>query len=181
MKQHQNALFIINIARIAIMRTIYLIRHAKSSWDDEDLEDFERPLNERGRNDAPEMGRRLKLAGVKPGIILSSPALRAIATARKIAEILNFPCQDILVDSKLYEASEKEILNAISKQNNELVSMLVIGHNPGMHLLCKKFGAVDLEYFPTCAIGGFRFDSDYWKDLEKMKGSMIYHDFPRKV
>jgi len=162
------------------MRTIYLIRHAKSSWGDEDLDDFERPLNDRGRNDAPEMGRRLKHAGVKPGIILSSPALRAISTARRIAEILNFNSQEILLESKLYEASEKDIIHCISKQDDACVSMLVIGHNPGMHLLCKKFGAIDLEDFPTCAIGGFRFDCDHWKDIGKLKGSMFYHDFPRK-
>src|SRR2546421_80442 len=94
-----------------MMKTLTLARHAKSSWDDLELSDFERPLNKRGRKDAPFMGELLHSRGFRPDLIVSSPANRALTTARIIAEELEYPLDRIIVNEKLYEADSGDILN----------------------------------------------------------------------
>ncbi|MDZ7649748.1 MAG: histidine phosphatase family protein [Cytophagales bacterium] len=88
------------------MKTLYIIRHAKSCWDNLDLSDFERPLNDRGKKDAPRMGKRLKERRVTPDVMLSSPATRALVTCQEIAKVLGFPEEKIKTDKRLYHASE---------------------------------------------------------------------------
>src|SRR3990172_9356587 len=95
------------------MKTLYLVRHAKSSWKDVGLSDFERPLNKRGKKDAPFMAKLLRQQKIKPDLIISSPANRASATARIFCETLNYPFEDLLLEPRLYEASSHEILEIV--------------------------------------------------------------------
>src|SRR2546426_10315742 len=95
------------------MRLLTLVRHAKSSWDYPELSDFERPLNERGRRDAPAMAQRISRLPPKPDLLMSSPATRALATARLFAETLGFPMQDITIDARIYDASPETLLNVV--------------------------------------------------------------------
>src|SRR5690606_35105361 len=113
------------------MKTLYLVRHAKSSWDNLSLADFDRPLNKRGEKDAPEMGKRLALRNIKPQLMLSSPANRAYTTVRKIGAALAIPEKNIKTDEALFHADVQEILNVIGRQDDAIGSLMVFGHNPG--------------------------------------------------
>src|ERR1700730_12331609 len=112
------------------MKTLFLIRHAKSSWDDPALSDKDRPLGDRGRRDAPRMGKRLAKRNVKPDLILSSPARRALTTAEIFAKKLNNKHKDIVVDQQLYAISVYDPLNIIHKHDNNLNRLKLFGHNP---------------------------------------------------
>ena len=95
------------------MKTLYLVRHAKSSWNFPELRDFDRPLNKRGKKNAPEMGKRLRAKGILPDLLLTSPANRALTTAREIAEKIGYPIKDILEDDHIYHSSETILLQII--------------------------------------------------------------------
>src|SRR5689334_15141316 len=109
------------------MKTLYVIRHAKSSWDSPVLRDFDRPLNERGERDAPRMGKRLKEREVVPDLLLTSPAKRALKTSEFIASVLRYPLENIKTDKNLYHADEDEILNIVKKINNKHDCVLLFG------------------------------------------------------
>ena len=114
------------------MKTIYLVRHAKSSWDDPFQDDFDRPLNERGRTDAPRMARRLKEKEIHPDLLLSSPAARAISTCKVIAETAGYHHNQIKTDSRLYHASEETLLQIVKKLSDEIDVVMIFAHNPGL-------------------------------------------------
>src|SRR5450631_3680242 len=114
------------------MKTLILVRHAKSSWEDAALPDKERPLNERGKRDAPDMGKRLAKRDVKPELILSSPARRAFATAKIIAKSLGYKLKNIVVDDRLYPGAADEILNSIHRLDKQLDRVMIVGHNPAL-------------------------------------------------
>ena len=112
------------------MKTLFLIRHAKSSWDDPALPDKDRPLGDRGRRDAPKMGKRLAKRDVKPDLILSSPARRAFTTAEIMAKKLDYKLKHIVVDDRLYAGAVHDLLNVIHKLGDKLERVMLFGHNP---------------------------------------------------
>src|SRR5215470_8706335 len=112
------------------MKTLYLVRHAKSSRDDPSLPDKERPLNKRGRRDAPRMGERLAKRDVKPDLILSSPAVRALATAEIVSRKLGYAIKDIVVDERLYGADPNDLLDVIHELGEKPKRVMLFGHNP---------------------------------------------------
>jgi len=163
-----------------IMKTIYLIRHAKSSWDYSDLTDFERPLNHRGKRDAPFMGEILKKLGVKPDLILSSPANRAVNTARIIAEMISFPLDDILYMEVLYGANEKELNDLVVNIKDNVNSLAIVGHNPGLtdflHYICEN----DIDNIPTCGVASASFNINSWADFSYKCGELQFYEYPKK-
>src|SRR5258708_16217937 len=112
------------------MKTLFLIRHAKSSWDDTALPDKDRPLDDRGRRDAPKMGKRLAKRDVKPDLILSSPARRALTTAEVIAEKLDYKLKDIVVDNRLYAGGADDLLNVIHQLRDKFEPVILFCPNP---------------------------------------------------
>src|SRR5690242_21738198 len=112
------------------MKTLFLIRHAKSSWDDTALPDKDRPLNDRGKRDAPKMGKRLAKRDVKPDLILSSPAKRALTTAKIIAKKLEYKFTDIVVNDRLYAGAAHDLLNVIHRLGDRPKRVILFGHNP---------------------------------------------------
>lgn len=164
------------------MKTVYLIRHAKSSWDDDSLSDFDRPLNERGKIDAPRMGKRLKEKNFTPDLLLSSPAKRAHSTAKRIAEALGYPKDKIKTDQALYHADEEEILNVIRSMNDKNDCIVLFGHNPGLTDFVNSMNNDRKRYIdniPTCGIAGFQFSVNAWKQIDFGKGDLILYDFPK--
>ncbi|MDH3757345.1 MAG: histidine phosphatase family protein, partial [Gammaproteobacteria bacterium] len=113
------------------MKTLTLVRHAKSSWKDTSLADRDRPLNKRGKRDAPEMGRRIVAAGIRPSLIVSSPAVRAWTTAKVIANAIGYPREFLQRDNTLYLASVNGILDVIASQDVGFNNLMLVGHNPG--------------------------------------------------
>ncbi len=113
-------------------KVLYLVRHAKSSWNDASLSDMQRPLNKRGRRSAPEMGMRMVAQGHRPDLIISSPAKRARLTARKIARELGFDKSDIETDADLYFAGIRSMLNVLEVLDDDYQKVMIVGHNPSM-------------------------------------------------
>lgn len=161
------------------MKKLILIRHAKSSWDKPWQNDHDRPLAERGLRDAPEMAKRLKKRGIKPEIILSSTALRAIQTAKITAQELNFPEEKIETEKNLFHASPNMILKIIHMQKDTHETLFVFGHNPGMNELINELG-VDLDNLPTSGQIGFKLDAESWSELNRKNVKFWFIDYPKK-
>jgi phosphohistidine phosphatase len=164
------------------MKTVYLIRHAKSSWEDESLSDFDRPLNERGKADAPRMGKRLKEKDFTPDLLLSSPAKRALSTAKRIADALGFPKEKIKTDRALYHADEDELLSVIRSLNDKNDCIVLFGHNPGLTDFVNAMSHDQkklIDTIPTCGVVAFSFDLSSWKHIDFGKGTLLFYDFPK--
>lgn len=162
------------------MKTIYIIRHAKSSWKNPDTKDLDRPLNSRGERDAPEMGRRLALQRITADLFVSSPANRAYTTATIIAKQIKFPVAEIVKDRTLYHADQKELLRVIQKQENRFASLMVFGHNPGLTDFANYLAGEAIENIPTSGIVGIRFKVTTWELIGKETGELLFFDFPKK-
>lgn len=163
------------------MKELILVRHAKSSWKDPTLSDHERPLNKRGKRDAPEMGERLARAGCRPDLFISSSAVRALETARTIAGKVGYPREDIQVEERLYHASTGELIGVIRDVANSVGSLAIFGHNPGLTNLANRLGPREIFNLPTCAVLHLRFDTDAWSGLEEASGEELEYDFPKKI
>ena len=161
------------------MKVIYLVRHAKSSWKDHRLTDFNRPLNKRGKKDAPLMGEKLKEKHIKPDSILSSPANRAKKTVLAIAEKIFYPTQKIVFKEDLYEASEITILNHIKKLDEKLDSIMVFAHNPGLTQLNNLISVNYIDNIPTCGIVALECDKK-WIEVSKNSCRLLFFEYPKK-
>lgn len=163
------------------MKKLFVIRHAKSSWDFPELDDFDRPLNKRGKRNAPEMGKRLAERGIKPDMFITSPANRAAATARRIAEELAFPSNQIMKHDDFYHGSNRDIIDVIHKLNDEVETLFIFGHNPGFTDLVNYLSGSNIYNIPTCGVAEIHFDVDSWKGIEGKKGELIDFDYPKKT
>ncbi len=162
------------------MKMLYLIRHAKSSWDSPLLNDFDRPLNERGERDAPRMGKRLKEKKPVVDLFLSSPAKRALTTAEKIAEILNYPAEKIKTDRELYHAEDEEILRIVKALSDKHDVVFLFGHNPGLTDFVNRLTGAVIDNVPTCGIVACKLTIESWKQTDWGKGKVEFFDFPKK-
>jgi phosphohistidine phosphatase len=162
------------------MLRLTLLRHGKSSWDDPELEDLERPLAPRGLRDVPEMGRRLAKRGELPGLILSSPALRALSTARAIAREIGYREDGIRQEPALYMASPLEILATLQRLGDPPQHLMVVGHNPGLTELANMLDEFHLDNLPTAAILSVEFDASDWGRIEPASARLLWFDYPKK-
>src|SRR5262249_1777466 len=153
-------------------------RHAKSSRDDPSLPDRERPLNERGLRDAPKMGQRLAARHVKPDRVLSSPALRALATAQCIAAEIGYEQQSIVVDERLYASSADDLLAVVRGLDAKLDCVMLFGHNPEFTALAHRLSG-DITDMPTCAVAEFRYDTKSWLDVGGITPSKVTLETPK--
>jgi phosphohistidine phosphatase len=162
------------------MLRLALLRHAKSSWDDPDIDDFDRPLNERGRRSAPMMGQMLASLNFKPDAILCSPAKRTRETLEGMHPFLKGNPNAAAFDQGLYLASAGDILSRIQKSAPDVAAVLVIGHNPGMHILAARLAASGdpgqmsrlSDKFPTAALAVYSFPQAPWADLDPATGHL---------
>jgi phosphohistidine phosphatase len=160
-------------------RTLILVRHAKSSWGDADLPDTERPLADRGKRDAPMMGKRLAKQQVKPDLIMSSPARRALATAEIIANELGYKVKDIVVDDRLYATAPETLLAVISGLKDKMKCVMLFGHNPEFSELAHRLSS-EVTQLPTCAVAQFTFEAKSWASIDEAKPADVVLDFPKK-
>lgn len=161
------------------MKTLFLVRHAKSSRDDPSLPDRERPLNDRGRHDAPRAGKRLADRNVNPDLIVSSPALRALATAQMIADEIGYKCKHIVVDHRLYGSNAADLLAFVRALDKKLDRVMLFGHNPELTHLAHRLSSKIID-MPTCAVAEFRYDTKAWRDVGEMMPSRVTLDTPKK-
>ena len=162
------------------MKTLFLVRHAKSSWKDASLPDLLRPLNKRGRRDAPMMGRRMAKRGVEVELLLSSRATRAQQTAEALAEELSYPWDEIVTEEGLYEADSDEILTVIEEQDDWIDRLMVVGHNPGLTSLANYLARADIENVPTTGVVELRYDVSDWSAVASTKPIKVRFDYPKK-
>jgi phosphohistidine phosphatase len=163
------------------VKTLFVIRHAKSSWNVKTLDDVERPLNDRGKKDAPRMGKRLKEKDIHPDLIITSPARRAASTARKIAKILKYPKDNIKVVNKLYHGDEDSMLEVLTKLKDKHNTVIMFGHNPGLTDFVNSIMSeeLDIDNVPTCGVVAFQFQAERWEQVTWGTGRMMFFDYPK--
>ena len=147
------------------MKTLILVRHAKSSWDKVGMDDIERPLNERGKEDAPVMARRLKDKKIDIDIFVSSPAKRAHRTCKYFAKEYDVDKKDILLMDKLFGASITAFLEVISKLDNKHKSAIIFSHNPGITEFANTLTTVRIDNMSTCSMFAVQANVDRWSEF----------------
>lgn len=162
------------------MKRLVLCRHAESSWKDGSLADIDRPLNERGRRNAPEMGRRLIRQGVRPDLIISSPARRAYATAVFLGREYGITGREIRIVDAVYNAYPLQLLEIIRGLDTVHDQVVVVGHNPEITVLANLLGRLRIENFPTCGAVVLDFAVGSWAEIKEEKGSLVFFDYPRR-
>jgi len=161
------------------MKRLTMLRHAKSSWDDASLDDFHRPLNGRGRRNAPEMGRRLHEHGQKPDLLISSPATRAITTARTVAREMELEESRIIEDRALYHAAAGDILAIVRSLETLSGHLMLVGHNPGFTDFANRISSVRIDNIPTAGLFCVDLDIGDWSECDIGAGRFVYFDFPK--
>ena len=163
------------------MKTLLLIRHAKSSWDDVTQSDFERQLNDRGKNDAPKMAGRLRKRNIEIDAFISSPAKRAKKTAEYFIKEFNEKADDIILVSALYDAGTNNFSDTIKDIDDKYKSAAIFSHNPGItafvNLLVEK---ANIDNMPTCSVFAVKANVEKWKDFAKAKKDFLFFDYPKK-
>jgi phosphohistidine phosphatase len=162
------------------MKTLYLVRHAKSSWKYPNLDDFERPLNKRGRRNAPFMGEILKKLKIAPDLIISSPANRAATTARIIADTIDYPLEEIQYDETIYASSEYDLLQVIQQLDNGVNQAMLVSHNPAITDLANSIGDTSVSNIPTCGVFCLGLNISSWAKIGKQRGKLKFFEFPKK-
>jgi len=162
------------------MKTVVIVRHAKSSWDDLSLSDHQRPLNKRGLKDAPMMGARLAEWGPPIDRVISSSATRALTTAELITHEMGLPWDEIQIEDALYHATEEELLDLINEQDDYLDGLMLFGHNPGMAYLVMNLSDIEFDNFPTCGVAVLQFDVDSWSAIGEEIAVTAEFDYPKK-
>jgi phosphohistidine phosphatase len=162
------------------MKTVYVVRHAKSTWEYPDLEDFERPLNNRGRKSARLMGAVLKKLGAVPDLMLSSPANRAAMTARMIADKINYPLDRILYNEAVYLSHDSVLLDVIKNMDDRVNQAMLIGHNPGLTALADYIGDQRIINIPTCGVCCIDLEITSWQAIGEHCGKLRFFEFPKK-
>lgn len=163
------------------MKTLFLVRHAKSEWANESLSDIDRPLNARGYKDAHFMSGQMKKNKLIPEQIITSPAIRATSTALIFARNLDYDYATIQIKKMLYETSVKEYLSVISETENSKNSLMLFAHNPTLTLLANSLTKPFTENIPTCGIVGIQFKIKDWNEVLTTGGELFLYDFPKKL
>ena len=163
------------------MKNLTLLRHAKSSWSDASLADFDRPLNRRGERNAPDMGDRIAAAGIRPSMIISSPAARAITTARIVARQIGYPAEFLQRDERLYLATLATLLDFVGEQESKVNNLMLVGHNPGLTEFANYLVPGLTDNVPTCGVVSVNVDADDW-NLGAARGiELEIYDYPKRL
>lgn len=162
------------------MKTLTILRHAKSSWSESALPDRERPLSRRGERDAPAAGGRISEAGIRPSLIMSSPAVRAWTTAKIVAREISYPIEFLHREDQLYLANLERLLDLLARQDNAFNSVMVVGHNPGLTEFANYLLPGITDNIPTCGLVALNIDTDDWNLRERKQTELLLYDFPKK-
>ena len=163
----------------APVKRLLICRHAKSSWQDASLSDFERPLNKRGERDAPEMGRRLARRGIRPDLILTSPAARALGTAVHYADQLGCPPERLQQNPLQYAATVPLLLKVLQAVDPRVFTLMLVGHNPESTELANALGGLSIANIPTSGIVALEFVLGTWENVAAGTGHLLFFDYPK--
>ncbi|MFN8288791.1 MAG: histidine phosphatase family protein [Chitinophagaceae bacterium] len=161
------------------MKTLLLVRHAKSDWGDPGLSDFERPLNERGKKDAPAMAKRLAERKIKVDAIVSSPAKRAAKTAKAFAEELEVKKKDFEYKEELYLAAPSVFYDVVERLDDEYKTVALFSHNEGITDFANQLTDARIDNIPTCGVFAIKADCEKWSDFRHCKKEFWFFDYPK--
>ena len=161
------------------MKRLTILRHAKSSWDDPALDDFNRPLNDRGWTAARRMGRELEKRGLKFDLVLSSTAARARETIDGVQESYDFAAP-IAFEPRLYLATETALLEIVRALDDKVKAPLIVGHNPGLELLIARLTRVERK-FPTATLAVFELPAKHWSEIRTNSGEIVELILPKEL
>jgi len=156
------------------MKTIYLVRHAKASRDEKGINDWERPLTVTGIYRAQKIAKKLSDKKILPGRILSSHAFRSLNTALIFAINLRYPVSALEISSSLYEKKASDILDMLKKQDDNITSIMLFGHNPSISDLCNHLTRKKSKDLPTSAVTCIQFKTEKWGDIAKFAGKIVF-------
>lgn len=162
------------------MKTLILVRHAKSSWEHQEQSDFDRPLNDRGLKDAPMMAKRINEFNMSIDKIFSSPAKRAFSTACYFAEEFNYSIKDIIKYQQIYDNGNNFIKQLVYTNDDQLNTIMIFGHNPDITSLSLFFSEEYFSNVPTCGIICIDFETDKWSEIKKLNGKLRFFEYPKK-
>jgi phosphohistidine phosphatase len=163
------------------MKTLLIIRHAKSSWDNINTPDIERPLNDRGKKDAPAMARRVIKAGIRPDRLLSSPARRARHTAELFAREFHVDESDIVILNELYHAQPTSFQQIIAGLDDGDQTVALFSHNPGITVFVNTLTSVRLDNMPTCAVFAIKSEAPKWSEFFSGDLKFLFFDYPKST
>lgn len=160
-------------------KILYLLRHAKSDWSNDNQKDFDRELNQRGYNDAPRMAMRLSELNVNPDKILCSSAKRTTLTCEYVCERIDYKLDDVIFDEDLYEASSRAVLQKINTLEDTLNEVLFIGHNPTYTYIAEYLSGKEIGNIPTCGCVKLSFEVNSWSEISKDLGKLEWFIYPK--
>jgi|688.fasta_scaffold403210_1 phosphohistidine phosphatase len=161
------------------MKTLFLVRHAKSGWDDPNIADFDRPLNERGKRDAPMMAERLHSRGIPIDVIVSSPARRAVKTAQAFAKAYGIASENVYYDDALYFADTQAFFNTIGRIEDRYHHAAIFSHNHGITTFANELRVATIDVMPTCSIFAVLSDTMNWKEFKAAPRKFWFFDYPK--
>ena len=161
------------------MKYLTIIRHAKSSWENPDLDDLVRPLNERGLQSIKIIGNYLKEKQIQPDLVITSPATRALQTAIGIGTYLNYTADDLLIKQDIYFGNPTSIFSILKNLNDDFNDVILFGHEPILSSLIELLTKNQLDKFPTCAVYRIAFDINHWNAIKK--GKMVFFVTPKQL
>lgn len=159
------------------MKTIYIVRHAKSSWEYDSVKDIDRPLKERGINDAHLLSKILAKQLQKPDVFVSSSANRALHTAVIFCENFDYPLSNLQIKRQLYSFSDGYLVKTVKALDDGFNSAIIFSHDHGINTFVNKFGSKPIAHVATCGVVGIRFDEKHWKNIRK--GTTVLVEFPK--
>ena len=162
------------------MKYLFLTRHAKSSWSNPGLADIDRPLNERGKKAAPFMGKLIVDKGEKPELLISSPANRALSTAKAFGEVMGLVENDIIVNRAIYSAGAQQLLELVQNQDDLHKSIMLFGHNPTFTSFVNMLTGSNIMNVVTCGVVRINFEYSSWIDIDFGSGRLVYYEYPKK-
>jgi phosphohistidine phosphatase len=163
------------------MKTLLIIRHAKSSWDNINTPDIERPLNDRGNKDAPAMAKRVIKAGIHPDRLVSSPARRARRTAELFAREFHIVETDIVIVNELYHAQSVVFQQVVAGLNDGDQAVALFSHNPGITAFVNTLTSVRLDNMPTCAVFAVKSEAPTWSEFFALDREFLFFDYPKSA
>lgn len=161
------------------MKTLYLVRHAKSAWENNELMDIDRPLNDRGYRDAHAMSILLNQKENIPDLLISSPAIRAITTALIFLRNFKLPVDKLAIKDGIYESTMEEFLSVIVQSGQEHNNIMIFGHNSAITSVSNELSNTFIENIPTAGVVKITFNIDNWKEIKKHKGSLELFQHPK--
>ena len=159
------------------MKTLYIVRHAKSSWEYSSIEDIDRPLKERVINDAYLISKELLKKVKPPNVFLSSCAARALHTAMIFGYTFNYPLANLKISKSLYSFSDGYLIKTVKALDDGFKSAIIFSHDHGINTFVNTFGSDPISHVPTCGVIGIKFDIKHWKNIKK--GKTFLQEFPK--